>query len=61
MFSVERLTKCRTSSGSVNSTSGGGAEAKARRGSSSSSGLAGTSQAGNCTARRPGDDNSKIN
>ena len=53
MLSVERLTKCRTSSGSGSSGSGGGAAAKAAGGNSSATGRQGTSGGGNRTERQP--------
>jgi hypothetical protein len=54
MFLVERLTKCRTTSGSESSGKGGGASLIAPAGSSSASGFAGTSHTGIRTAQQPG-------
>ena len=58
IFSVDKLEKCRTRSGSASSGNGGGASASNSAGSNSPQGRCGTSQAGNRTARRPGLDNS---
>ena len=54
MFLVERLTKCRTTSGSESSGSGSGVSLMAPAGSRSSSGFCGTSHAGIRTAQQPG-------
>ena len=61
MFSVDRLTKCRTTSGSDSSGSGSGASARASAGSSSETGRTGTSHVGNFAPLQPGLESSKIN
>src|SRR5687768_9721199 len=59
MFCVDRLTKCRTRSGSVNSGKGGGESAIAQAGNSDSTGVSGTSPVGIIVERRPARDCSK--
>src|SRR5215469_9045932 len=58
MFKVERLVKCRTTSGSDSSGNAGGVAATDPPGNSSSSGRMGTSHLGNTAARRPGRESS---
>src|SRR6187549_506656 len=59
MLSVERLVKCRTTSGSATSGSGGGLSASAFFGNNLSMPSAGTSHTGSVAARRPGLESSK--
>src|SRR5271157_2987578 len=61
MFSVDRLTKWRTMSGSDNSGSGRGPFARTSWGRSSSTGRTGTSHGGSLAPLQPGLESSKIN